>query len=234
MTSGRVKPDSGLNLREKPNGKKIGVLTHNEQVEILEEVLFYRVRTSDGQLGYVHGDFLDESPEPVISPDDLTVDATAFPEPEFQLVTFTGSQFIGKEVRVDRDFIPSLERVNNFARDCDVRVWVTSAIRNLNDQVNGAIVPPASKSCHHIGHAIDMNVQFQGVLYNSTKLKRSAMHMLPEAVSRFLNLVRADETLRWGGDFPTEDPVHIDDDFYHKQELMYQAKLQSRVNQLNA
>ena len=234
MVSGRVKPDSGLNLRAQPNGQKIGVLTHNEQVEILEEVLFYRVRTADGQQGYVHGDFLDESPDVAITPDDQSVDEGTVSEAEFQLVTFTGSQFIGKEVRVDRDFIPALERINDYARQCDVQVWVTSATRNLHDEVNGAIVPPASNSCHHIGHAIDMNVQFQGVLYNSTKLKRSAMDLLPDAVSGFLNAVRQDTGLRWGGDFATEDPVHIDDDFYHRQASLYQAKLQSRVDQLNA
>ena len=231
MTSGRVKPDSGLNLRETPNGKKIGVLAHNEEVDILEEVMFFRVKTQDGQVGYVHGDYLDESPQPVISAED-TNDENALPA--FELVTFTASQFVGKEVRVDRDFLPALENINGYAQTCGVKIWVTSAIRNLNDQVNGAIVPPASKSCHHIGHAIDMNVLYDGQLYNSKKLKKDQFSALPDAVKDFLNHIRNDDALRWGGDFTTEDPVHIDDDFYHKQEALYLAKLQSRVDQLNA
>lgn len=231
MTSGRVKPDSGLNLRETPNGKKIGVLAHNDEVEILEEVLFFRVKTRNGRVGYVHGDYLDESPQPVLSAVDSEMENAL---PEFELVTFTASQFVGKEVRVDRDFMPALEKINQYATTCAVKVWVTSAIRNLNDQVNGAIVPPASNSCHHIGHAIDMNVQYGGQLYNSKKLKKDQFSALPDAVKEFLNHIRNDNGLRWGGDFTTEDPVHIDDDFYRKQELMYLAKLQSRVDQLNA
>ena len=231
MTSGRVKPDSGLNLRETPNGKKIGVLAHNEEVDILEEVMFFRVKTQGGQLGYVHGDYLDESPQPALFAED-TQDEKALPE--FELVTFTASQFVGKEVRVDRDFLPALENINGYAQTCGVKIWVTSAIRNLNDQVNGAIVSPASKSCHHIGHAIDMNVQYDGQLYNSKKLKKDQFSALPDAVKDFLNHIRNDDALRWGGDFTTEDPVHIHDDFYHKQEVLYLAKLQSRVDQLNA
>jgi hypothetical protein len=84
-------------------------------------------------------------------------------------------------------------------------------------------VPPASKSC-----------QFEGSLYNSKKLRPSNLDQLPEEISDFINAIRKDNELRWGGDFNTEEPVHIDDDFYHKPQILYLAKLDSRINQLNA
>ena len=234
MKTGRVKPESGLNLREQANGRKTGVLIHNEEVDILEEITWYRVRTRDGRVGYVHGDYLDLSPQVAVLPEATDPAVIALAQPEFELVTYQGGQFTGKEVQVDKDFIPALERINLYASECDIKVWVTSAIRNLNEQVNGAIVTPASRSCHHIGHAIDMNVQYQGRLYNSAALKKANHDQLPAAVTGFIQRLREDAELRWGGDFATEDPVHIDDDFYHLQEAFYLAKLQSRVNQLNA
>ena len=66
-------------------------------------------------------------------------------------------------------------------------------------------------SNHMAGHAIDMNVQSEGVLYNSSKLKKSNLANLPAPVKSFIEAIRDDTTLRWGGDFATEDPVHIDD-----------------------
>ena len=243
MAVGRVKSTSGLNLREKPNGPKVSVLAHNEQVEILDEVQFFRIKTSDGRVGYVHGDYLEETPQ-----EDILVSASVhsashdktddkdenFPSPLFERVSYQGSEFIGSVAVVDADFVNSLDQINSYAEQCAVKIWVTSSTRNINEQVNGAIVPPASKSCHHIGHAIDMNVQHNGRLYNSKALRKSNFSKLPDAVLSFLNLVRNNPSLRWGGDFNTQDPVHIDDDLYHRQKNSYLSKLNSRVAQLNA
>jgi len=229
---GRIKPDTGLNLREKPNGRQIAVLKHNEEVEILEEVTFFRVRAQSGQVGYVHGSYLEKMP----MQEELALAAPradATPSESFSLVTFSNTRFIGAQVKVDQDFVPALNRVCEYAKQFKVKVWVTSSTRSLDNQVRGAIVPPASKSCHHIGHAIDMNIQFEGTLYNSQKLRRSNLDKLPKAISHFINAIREDDGLRWGGDFTTEDPVHIDDNFYHKQQIMYLAKLYSRIDQLN-
>ena len=233
VAKGRVRSESGLNLREKPNGNKINVLAPDAQVEILQEVKFLRVKTSDGQIGYVHSDYIDESPALNEVQASGEID-DVFPDPEFKLVKFTGDCFIGQPAMVDVDFALCLKRVNTYAKQCDVKIWVTSATRNINQQVNGAIVKPASKSCHHIGHAIDMNIMHGGTLYNSKALIKSNFKNLPDNVTGFIKMLRDDEQLRWGGDFNTQDPVHIDDNFYYRQQLMYVAKLQSRMNQLNA
>ena len=62
MNKGIVRPATGLNLREKPNGEKIAVLPAKTEIEILEEVHFLRVKTVDGMTGYVHGDYIEELP----------------------------------------------------------------------------------------------------------------------------------------------------------------------------
>ncbi|MFT4937487.1 MAG: hypothetical protein ACI88A_000504 [Paraglaciecola sp.] len=229
---GRIKPDSGLNLREKPNGEKIGVLRHNDEVEILEEVLFFRVKSESGQVGYVHASYVEHMPV-IEKVDVVKISPNLVPSEVFNLVTFSNERLIGDAVKVDLDFVPAMNRICTYAKKFKLKIWATSSTRTLDNQVRGAIVPPASHSCHHIGHAIDMNIQFDGELYNSKKLKRANLDNLPVAIRNFINAIRNDQGLRWGGDFKTEDPVHIDDDFYRKQQIIYLAKLDSRVNQLN-
>ncbi|MFT7223147.1 MAG: hypothetical protein ACI82Z_000680 [Cellvibrionaceae bacterium] len=232
MDRGIVRPNSGLNLREKPNGLKMGLLAAGEEIEILEEVKFLRVKTSNGTTGYVHGDYIEELPSG--SEAQLTsATQSEFPSPSFELVKYRGENFIGRDAMVDSDFVNSLNRINKYAGEYNVKVWVTSSSRNINQQVKGAIVPPASRSCHHVGHAIDMNVQFAGTLYNSKKLRKSNFKNLPESISGFIQSMRKDIELRWGGDFNTEDPVHIDDDLFHRYKTIYLSKLQSRIAQLN-
>lgn len=231
MSKGRVRSATGLNLRDKPNGRVKDVLRADEKVSILEKVSFYRVKTNQGVIGYVHGDFIEEFPE---EPQQLTsVASKSFLSATFELVQFSGVNFIGEKVLVDKDFIQALNRIDNYAETSQVKIWVTSSTRNINEQVRGAIVPPASKSCHHIGHAIDMNVQYDGKLFNSKKLKKSNLEQLPKPINNFIQLIRQDSELRWGGDFGKEDPVHIDDDLLHQHETLYLAKLYSRLDQLN-
>ena len=62
MLKGRVKSTTGVNLRLKPNGDKVDVLGHNEEFTIVDEVMFYRVKSKNGQVGYVHGDYVEKIP----------------------------------------------------------------------------------------------------------------------------------------------------------------------------
>ena len=48
-------------------------------------------------------------------------------------------------------------------------------------------------------------------VYESEDLNRAAFQTLPEPVRQFIGDIRLDPGLRWGGDFETEDPVHLDD-----------------------
>ena len=124
--------------------------------------------------------------------------------------TFNGSEFIGKKVYADVEFLPSLERINVHAKNNGVKVHVTSSLRK-NANVAGAIVTPAKKSNHMAGHAIDMNLKFPGGWANSGYLKKSNSSNWHVSIAGFINAIREDNGLRWGGDFNKEDTVHIDD-----------------------
>lgn len=124
------------------------------------------------------------------------------------LTVYTGSQFAGKKLIADKEFVPALERINEYAKKHKVQVYITSSFRTTT-VVEGAIVKPAKYSNHLIGHAIDMNVMYDnGQLCNSTCL---ANENLPAPVAGFIDEIRNDNTLRWGGDFNQRDVVHIDD-----------------------
>ena len=229
MDRGRVKPESGLNLRNTPNGDVVSVLYFEEEVELLETVTFYRVKRHNGEVGYAHGDYLEASPHIDSKPEPKKT-----PSEFFDIVQFQNDYFIGEIAKVDRDFIPTLNLIAEFAKNHSVKVWVTSSLRSMDNQIKGAIVAPASKSCHHIGHAIDMNIWHDGKLYNSKAMHPANLSQLPKSVSGFIQDLQRCDQLRWGGDFGHSDPVHIDDDFYHKQSLLYTAKLQDRIQKLTA
>jgi hypothetical protein len=116
---------------------------------------------------------------------------------------FKASNFQGKCV-IDDDFEPLLIKMNELAVKYNIIVIVNSSYR-VDSNVKGAIVTPAKKSNHMVGHAIDCNLMLSGVLYNSTK-----MQLDTGTVRKFINEVKV-AGLRWGGDFNVKDPIHFDD-----------------------
>ncbi|MGH1385777.1 M15 family metallopeptidase [Kordia sp.] len=131
------------------------------------------------------------------------------PNKKSPLVLFEGSNFSGKPCRADVEFVPSLEKINDYAKQANVFVYVTSSFRTTTN-VQGAIVKPATFSNHLAGHGIDMNLQYgNGGWANSTVLAKYPN--VPAPVKQFLSLIINDPKLRWGGKFNTKDPVHIDD-----------------------
>ena len=87
---------------------------------------------------------------------------------------------------------------------------MTSSFRKKDVPLSGAVVRPASRSNHFVGHAIDMNL-IDGKWCNSGCLQDE--HSWTSGVSCFIGKIRGDHSLRWGGDFWAKDPVHIDDGF---------------------
>ena len=142
------------------------------------------------------------------------------------LVTYVGSEFQGKKVLADKLFVPHLNQINALAKTHGVKIHVTSSWR-ANANVAGAIVTPAKKSNHMAGHAIDMNLVFPGGWANSSYLKRSNEANWHSAVAGFINAIRADATLRWGGDFRTQDPVHIDDGLNIHNPTLWEERYQA-------
>lgn len=131
------------------------------------------------------------------------------PSKKSPLVLFEGSQFLGKPCRADRQFVPMLEKINAYAEEANVEIYVTSSFRTTTN-VKGAIVKPATHSNHLAGHGIDMNIK-----YGNNKLANSKMLFkypnVPAPVKQFLQAIIDDPELRWGGEFSSKDPVHIDD-----------------------
>jgi hypothetical protein len=120
-----------------------------------------------------------------------------------------------------------LQCVDESAGQLRLKVHVTSSLRRKDAAVVGAIVPPAQRSNHLVGHAIDMNVQFEGALFNSVRLARKNHATLPRPIIDFLNRIRSHGVLRWGGDFVKADPVHIDDDLARRDPGLWARKLAS-------
>lgn len=126
------------------------------------------------------------------------------------ITIYSGSNFQGKKVKTVDSFIPHLERLNQIAKENNIKIHVTSSIR-MTTNVKGAIVTPAKRSNHLAGHAIDMNLVYPGGWANSSYLKKNNAHKWDKSIANFIKAIREDKYLRWGGDFTPEDTVHIDD-----------------------
>lgn len=70
-----------------------------------------------------------------------------------------------------------------------------------------------------MGHAIDMNLYEGKVLCNSKCLVHPPAEL--EGVKCFISSIRHDSSLRWGGEFHPEDPVHIDDGLNVRDRPLY-------------
>ncbi len=131
-------------------------------------------------------------------------------EEECLLTKINPSNFVGDDLVVDKGFVEKINRINDYATNNNVKVFITDSFRATND-VSGAIVTPSERSNHLVGHAIDMNLMYganYGDYCNSGCLSQDT---LPQDIQVFIEDIRSDSGLRWGGDFSTPDVVHIDD-----------------------
>lgn len=131
------------------------------------------------------------------------------PSKNSPLVLYQGTRFIGKPCRADVQFVPMLKKINAYAEEANVFIYVTSSFRTTTN-VKGAIVKPATFSNHLAGHGIDMNVKYGNNKLANSKMLRKHPNV-PAPVKKFLDAIIDDPKLRWGGKFNTQDPVHIDD-----------------------
>lgn len=133
----------------------------------------------------------------------------------------------GEPIRAHADFHRALRWIDQYAEDCDVRVVVTHSFRRREVDLSDVIVTPAKRSNHLVGHAIDMNLIANGQWLNSKKLARANHPNLPMQARCFIAMIREHSTLRWGGDFVREDPVHIDDNLSRRDPRAWNEKLGS-------
>lgn len=116
----------------------------------------------------------------------------------------------GRQILVNKAFLPYLSRVELYAKEQDILILVNQGYRYEGHEVGRSIVTPARYSNHLAGFAIDFNIKLQGKKYFAASLKKNNLKNLPVKIRNFIDRIRKDKDLRWGGDFQTSDPIHID------------------------
>src|ERR1700752_2480789 len=131
----------------------------------------------------------------------------SFPKLEDKFKTIDNPSVKNGELVIDADFVSGLQKLDDAAAGANVTILVNQAFRVAGAPVGGAVVKPATKSQHLIGHAIDCNIQDGATLVTSAIF---AANKQPANTRAFVNAAKA-AGLRWGGDFTERDYVHFDD-----------------------
>jgi hypothetical protein len=112
------------------------------------------------------------------------------------------------EVLVHADFAQAVSgTMNQEANKAGVVLHLNQTFRREGVPPAGAVVPPATRSQHLVGHAVDLNI-VDGSTVNTNRLFQSGDQT--ENANKFIAAVKK-RGLRWGGDFSTADFVHFDD-----------------------
>jgi len=226
---GKITKSDAVEILSSPrDGEPLRRLTTGAEFEILGSESWLRVRLPDGTVGFLLEDYV----EPVVVQarvEQRLVEVTTF-------VSSLGprSPYQGKPIRCDIEFIPAIEELEGIAIASGVEVIVISSLREPARPVDGAVVTPATYSNHFVGHAIDFNLLDGGRAFRSSDL----LSLVPEVpgeelvqgnvslgVREFIQSVRSSDLLRWGGDFSSPDPTHIDDQLNLKRPEVYKSKL---------
>jgi hypothetical protein len=124
-----------------------------------------------------------------------------------------------KVVIADEGFATYLYTMDRLAEQYNLQIKVQGeGFRQADSPVRGAIVPPSVTSNHLVGHAVDINIVYNGTWYNSSALKN--YNSLPQAIKNFITGCK-NAGMRWGGEFSTPDPVHFDDELNLKNKTQY-------------
>ena len=110
------------------------------------------------------------------------------------------------ELVVSHELVAYLQKANQKASELSVELKLNQTMRVNGVPVSGAVVTPASKSQHLIGHALDCNIIDGENWNNSTAF---ANNNETENAKKFIKAMKEDG-LRWGGDFSNVDTPHFD------------------------
>jgi peptidoglycan hydrolase-like protein with peptidoglycan-binding domain len=110
------------------------------------------------------------------------------------------------EILANAAFVPGLAELDDAATEAGVALRLNQTFRVESMPVSGAVVPPATRSQHLIGHAADLNVVADDVVVNSAMVKAGNV---PRRMRDFIAAAKR-RGLRWGGDFTPADPPHFD------------------------
>jgi hypothetical protein len=124
----------------------------------------------------------------------------------FQLLDYPGAN--KGEVLVHADFAAKLGgTMTEEAKEIGVVLHLNQTFRREGIPPAGAVVAPATRSQHLVGHAVDLNIG-DGPTLNTNAMFKSGDQT--ERANRFIAAVKP-RGLRWGGDFQARDFVHFDD-----------------------
>lgn len=124
----------------------------------------------------------------------------------------------GRQILVHKDFKKHLNQIDKYAIENNIELIVNQSYRSDKQTLSRTIVEPGKLSNHLAGFAIDFNIKSNGVKYFANDLKKKKLGELPQNVQDFINDIRNNKDLRWGGDFRKEDPIHIDSPINLKNE----------------
>jgi len=116
----------------------------------------------------------------------------------------------GRQILVNKAFVPYLARIEMYAKQHNMLILVNQGYRYEGHGVSRPVVTPAKLSNHLGGFAIDFNIELNGKKYFASSLRKHNLQNLPVNIRNFIERIRRDKDLRWGGDFQTPDPIHID------------------------
>ncbi len=122
------------------------------------------------------------------------------------------------EMVVSAQLQDAVSTMNAKAAELGVRVVVNQAVRVVGVAVSGAVVAPATRSQHFIGHAIDCNI-VDGDSWNTSADFRNGRET--EKAKKLIAALK-EAGLRWGGDFTETDTPHFDKQLAEK--LAYDSK----------
>ena len=129
------------------------------------------------------------------------------------LTDYNGKNISGKcgaQILIHKGFKKHIEQIDKYADANNIKLIINHSYRPKNYNLSGAIVTPAKLSNHYCGFAIDFNIKYNGKIYSSIEFEKSSWNNLPSNIHNFINDIRKNKDLRWGGDFQIKDVVHID------------------------
>ncbi|MFP8966115.1 M15 family metallopeptidase [Pokkaliibacter sp. CJK22405] len=110
------------------------------------------------------------------------------------------------ELVVSKALIPYLDEMNNQAVTLKIKLHVNQALREQGVPPKGAVVTPATRSQHYLGHALDINMVDGNSWNSSTDFKNKKE---TDNAKKFIKKMK-EFGMRWGGDFAPVDTPHFD------------------------
>ena len=110
------------------------------------------------------------------------------------------------EVVVSRSASSMIQLMNDTAANLKITIYINQAFRIHGVKVTGSVVPPATKSQHLIGHAVDCNI-VDGKTWNTSNDFK--MNKQTKNADKFIEKMK-EKLYRWGGNFSKTDTPHFD------------------------